>query len=154
MEKMQRTLIVRATKALKLRDIALYQARFERPIKDVGGEELEALQQHKRGVTYAVGSTGVDDNPEQRLLQVRVSLGTRVVPKTTEGEPVPLFVIEADYLVEYELNEDLPEEAIRAFAEFNVIHNVWPFWREHVFNIVGRGRLPRLEVPLYEGAVL
>jgi preprotein translocase subunit SecB len=89
-----------------------------------------------------------------RLLQVRVSLGTRVVQQVEEGEPRALFVIEADYLVEYEMTDDVPDDALKAFAEFNAIHNVWPFWRQHVFGVVDRGRLPRLEVPLFEGVVL
>lgn len=147
-------LLVRAAKGLRLNDIALFQARFDRPTPDTGDIHGEASQQHKRSVSYTVGSISSDAPDETRLLQVRVSLGTRVVQRVDGGEPQPLFVIEADYLVEYAIQGDVPEDAIKAFAEFNAIHNVWPFWRQHVFNIVEQGRLPHLEVPLFEGAHL
>jgi hypothetical protein len=40
---------------------------------------------------------------------------------------------------------------IKIFAELNSVHNVWPFWRQHVFDIVSRARLPHLNVPLFSG---
>jgi len=147
------SLLVEATHAFKLRDVALYSARFERPFADTGSAFDEAVQQHKQGVTFTVG----ENSDSKRLLQVCVSLGLRVVPRAGEdGEAgmEPLFVIEADFVVEYEMVGDLSEEAIKAFAQFNAVHNAWPFWRQHVFSVVEKGRLPRLDVPLYEGVVL
>lgn len=147
-------LVVRAAKGLRIKDIALFEARFERPIRDSGEVTGDVVQQHKRGVQFAVGAVPAEYPEGTRLLQVRVSLGTRVVQSPDDEDPKPLFIIEADYLVEYVMTDDIPEDALKAFAEFNAVHNVWPFWREHVFNIVGRGRLPKLEVPLFQGALV
>lgn len=151
----KQALLVRATKALKLRDVMLYQSRFTRPTTNHDDAIEHVFQQHKRSVAYTAGDLSAAEAGAARLLQVRVSLGTRVVHRTDGDEAdTVLFEIEADYLVEYSMDDDLPDDALKAFAEFNAIHNAWPFWREHVFSIVGRGRLPRLEVPLFEGEVL
>lgn len=154
MEAETQALVVRATKGLKLRDISLYDARFSRPTVNSGDVVEEVFQQHKRGVAYTVGDAPENGAEKSRLLQIRVSLGTRAVQKMDQREPVVLFEIEAEYLVEYLMTEDVPDDAIKAFAEFNAIHNVWPFWRQHVFDLVDRGRLPRLTIPLFEGIVL
>ncbi|MEO8460730.1 MAG: hypothetical protein ABI451_09395, partial [Dokdonella sp.] len=66
-------------------------------------------------------------------------------------EPAIYFLIEAAFLVEYDVTGALEEDAIAAFANFNAVHNVWPFWRQHVFDIVQRARLPQLEIPLFSG---
>jgi hypothetical protein len=147
-------LIVGATQRLKLRDIALHEARFLRPTADVGDEPIEAQQENKRVVKFSKGSGTTSEGKEVALLQIIVELGTRVVVLHKDSENVPLIVIEADYIVEYEMLDDLPDEAVKAFAEFNAVHNVWPFWRQHVFDIVQRGRLPPLEIPLFAGMKL
>lgn len=155
MDANKQALLVRATKGLKLRDIMLYEARLSRPTANYGDVTEHVFQQQKRGVTYTVGDAPeAEPDVVTRLLQVHVFLGTRAVHKVDPDEPVVLFEIEADYLVEYTISDDLPDDALKAFAEFNAIHNAWPFWREHVFSIVGRARLPRLDVPLFEGEVL
>jgi hypothetical protein len=46
---------------------------------------------------------------------------------------------------------ELSQGAIKIFADLNSIHNVWPFWRQHVFDVVGRARLPHITVPLFSG---
>jgi hypothetical protein len=72
-----------------------------------------------------------------------------------QGEDPPVyFEIEADFLIEYDVRGEPSNEAIKLFAEFadlNSVHNVWPFWRQHVFDIVSRARLPHLNVPLFSG---
>jgi len=147
-------LIGQAAKGLKLRDIMLYQASFGRPKPDFGDGPGEGFQQGKRAVSFTEGEAAGGEGAAKRLLQIRVELGTRVVSDPTGPEPEVLFFIEAEYIVEYELIDHLPEEAIKAFAEFNAIHNVWPFWRQHVFDIVQRAKLPHLDVPLFSGAKL
>lgn len=139
-------LIGEATSALKLRDIVLFESHLFRSgaPPDVG--DLLALQQHKRGVRFAAG-----DGAEERELHVLVSLGERVVENTESEEPKVYFGIEADYLVIYDLVADASEEALKAFSDFNSVHNVWPFWRQHVFDLVAQARLPQLEIPLFSG---
>jgi preprotein translocase subunit SecB len=47
---------------------------------------------------------------------------------------------------------ELDEKALATFANLNGVHNVWPFWRQHVYDIVQRARLPQLDIPLFAGS--
>lgn len=143
-------LIGQAIGALKLRDIMLYAARFSRPAPPPAMTgTFDAKQLTKREVKYVIGE-GVPEGQPTRLLQVYVDLGLRVTG-LEEGDAPVFFEIEADFMVEYEILSELSEEAIKAFADMNSVHNVWPFWRQHVFDTVCRSRLPNLDVPLFSG---
>ena len=93
------------------------------------------------------------------IVQFYVGRGLRLIrPAGKDGagdgaEP-PIFLgIEAQHLVEYQItNPAVSEEALIAFAQFNAVHNVWPFWRQHIFDLRQRAGLPRIEVPLFSGA--
>jgi len=140
-------LIVKATAGLELQDITLVRSQYDRP-QDVA-EGTQLAQQQKRGVQFVVDGHEKDGKP---LLRVRVDLGVRLVDKSESS--VVFAFIEADYIVDYRIKSDLQEEALKAFAEFNAVHNVWPFWRQHVFDVVDKGRLPRIEVPFFAGLKL
>jgi hypothetical protein len=146
-------LIREATDALRLRDIVLFESRLMRENSPPDVEALDALQQHKRGVKFAVGEPGGDQDAT-RELHVIVSLGERVVDNVAAEDPKIYFAIEADYLVIYDMVGNVSEEALKAFSELNSVHNVWPFWRQHVFDLVAQARLPALQVPLFSGAEL
>ena len=62
--------------------------------------------------------------------------------------------IEADFIAFYLVESTLTDAHFQAFSEFNSLHNVWPFWRQHVFDIVQRGRLPTIDIPLMAGKKL
>lgn len=135
--------------SLKILDVILMQANFSRPSEEWKGEGIGTpWQQHKRGVRYSVEMVN-----DHRELQVLVQLGTRLLiggEKPDNGGAVQ-FAIEADFLVRYAAAEDVDDASLDAFATFNAVHNAWPFWRQHVFDIVQRARLPHLEVPLFSG---
>ncbi|MBK1720977.1 hypothetical protein CKO23_01765 [Thiocystis violacea] len=84
-------------------------------------------------------------------LHVLISLGERVVDNAPEDDPQIYFGVEADYLVVYDMLREVSEEALKAFADFNAVHNVWPFWRQHVFDLIGQARLTPLQIPLFSG---
>jgi len=138
-----------AAQSLKLRDIVLLESSFSR------GESVaeEGIQQHKKGVRFQRVIVK-EDNKKKSLFHIIVLLGTRVVDDESneEVESARLhFQIEADFLVSYQITGELTEEAGRAFASFNGVHNVWPFWRQHVFDLVQRAHLPHLDIPLFSG---
>lgn len=133
--------------SLKLKDIILHEARFSRPTAPPA--EVEAMVRAKRIVQFGRADAAESGAPTD-LLQVMVALGVRVTGK--EGDDAPVYVeIEADFLAEYEIVAEITEESIKAFASFNAVHNVWPFWRQHVFDVVQRARLSPIEVPLFSG---
>lgn len=155
----QKALIEKAVGCLRIRDVFLHEAKFRRPVPLPSGE-IEAVLAGKRAVTFKRGKAKAEAeaSDELDLLQVQVALGVRVLKEKEEGvdnqdEEGTIFVeIEADFMVEYEVTSEVDEEAIKAFADFNSVHNVWPFWRQHVFDIVSRGRLPPIEIPLFSGS--
>lgn len=69
----------------------------------------------------------------------------------SKDEPNIYFGVEAEYMVIYELVADVSEEALHIFSNLNAVHNVWPFWRQHVFDLIGKARLPPLQIPLFSG---
>lgn len=143
-------LIMVATQALRLRDIVLFDSHFARGNEPPGEPQL--LLQHKRGTRFTRSRSTADlDHDDQ--LQVGVRLGYRVVHEV-DGEQHMVFEIEAEFLAHYTCVKELPDDAIRAFADLNSVHIVWPFWRQHVFDIVARARLPQFDVPLLSGTRL
>ena len=142
--------LVRAPASLKLRDIQLFDARFDRPVRISVEEQPPARQEYMRGVQYVAGDVELDGQ-QHKILQFMVRLGTRVVKDVADEDPPVFFVIEATYLIEYEMTAPLDEETIKAFADYNAVHNAWPFWRQHVYDVVERARLPHLDIPLFSG---
>ncbi len=145
-------LIAHATKNLKLRDIVLENCKFEKPSAMPENQAgLNIVQQDMRGGEFLVGEA-YDEKGSPKTLRVKVTLGVRVA--TEEENPKVFVVIEASYVVVYDITGDLDGEHLKAFAEYNVFHNVWPFWRQHVFDVAQRGKLPPIEIPLFAGISL
>lgn len=154
----RRELIKQATEALRLQDILLHQSSLTRPTPFPDQFEASAEQQARVSVRLERLDPDSASSEEPSLMQCSVHLGTRLVATDDEetDADAPIYVeIQAEYRVTYEITvEDLGEAAMTAFAEFNVIHNVWPFWRQHVFDLIQRGGLPKLGVPLFAGIKL
>lgn len=144
--------ILAAGKQLKIKDVVLASCRFERPVQEIPAVGTQVRQEHKRGVEYQISDVEVDGEQEKQL-QVLVELGIRIVADSPDGIiEAPIYIqIEAEFVVVYQMTSDIHEEAISAFANYNAVHNVWPFWRQHVFDVVQRARLPQVEVPLFCG---
>lgn len=144
---MDKALIAEASKYLKLRSINLYESNLKRfeALPDAG----ELGQQTKLGVKAdKIDTSNLDHS--FGVLRVLVDLGVRVVKLTvkSESEPMPLFHIEATFQLDYELTGSVEQSALDEFAHYNAVHNVWPFWRQFVFNIANQAGLPCPEVPL------
>ena len=145
-------LIQEAIGGLKLRDITLHSASFRRPTpteSETGGE-ISAVLQTKRGVRFEIGEIKEPGN-STTVLRVFVELGTRIAD--AQGENPSVYIeIEAEFCAEYAMLADLREDVLKAFAQFNAVHNIWPFWRQHVFDTVQRARLSHIDVPLFSGS--
>jgi len=137
---------------IKLKDILLNKSNFEFP----GKGDLEKLEdvriQNKKDIKYTLQDTELESGEKDISLYVYVNLGVRVAGKNEQQEEETVFYIEAEYLAIYHVKEKIENPAIEAFAEFNSVHNVWPFWRQNVFDIVSRAKLPHIDIPLFTGA--
>lgn len=143
-------LIRQAAQALKLKDIVLFECRLTQGTEPPEGT-TPVLQQKR--ATQFVRARSTAEAAFDDVLQVRVSLGLRLA-YDVESEARIVFEIEADFVVDYGCVSELPVDAVTAFSEINSIHIVWPFWRQHVFDIVARAKLPQIEVPLLSGTRL
>lgn len=90
---------------------------------------------------------------EEVLLRVLVELGVRSVYKGTPEEPVDevMYTLEATYSAEYIVHQVPSKAELSSFIEFNCVHNVWPFWRQHVLETLRQATLPAPVVPFFPG---
>lgn len=140
-------LIEEAATNLKLLDIALVGCQFSRPEDFPESGDTHFSQLEKRVIGFLA-----EERNQQIVLLVKLGLGVRLVDQN-ENERV-YTQIEADFLAIYLVEATLSDAHFQAFSEFNSLHNVWPFWRQHVFDIVQRGRLPTIDIPLMAGQKL
>ena len=84
----------------------------------------------------------------QWLVRVFIELGVRLVDSRTEQEDESVRAyIEAEYVAEYTVDEELEQACIDEFALKNASYHVWPYWREFLMSQCGRMHLPRLMLP-------
>lgn len=152
---MDKEAIQSAVTKLSLLDIYLWDSDFERgTYVDARDYPAAPEQQSRLSVeTQELTISFHESNSTLDVLRVLVTLGIRAVPEDLE-EPTEhdaLFKIEATFAAEYLISDTLSEEEIGEFSTHNAVHNVWPFWRNHVFSTVNNASLPKMNVPLLRG---
>lgn len=144
---MDKQLITQATDNLNLLDIVLYKSSFER-FADIH-EKVQLGQQNKLAVKADISEAIDDENNTLHLLSVFVDLGIRVSDLSNkEAESKLLYQIEATFKVDYQIVNQLDENALIEFSRFNAVHTVWSFWRQFVFSTLNQAHLPCPEIPL------
>ena len=139
---MNKNLISKAADKLELMNILLHESSLERC-------ELDPLlypdlidQQGMLSISFEEASYSNEDE-DFNIFRAYVNLGVRAVKsqeKNVEEDEV-LFTIESTFRVEYIENEKLTKKEAEEFSKFNSVHNVWPFWRKHVFDEIGRAHV-------------
>lgn len=144
-----RAKIEKAISALDLVDVVLFDGHFSRysDFPETVGASYRQLW--KRGVFCRRD----DDAASGKEFLVKAELGVRLCdPNTPESDDPECYAsIEAAFVAMYTLKEDIDFECLKAFAEINGIHNIWPFWRQFVFDTVQKAKLPHISVPLMAG---
>lgn len=144
------------TSCLSIQDISLWesslvrhsefqQAVHEKKVVMQGMKEIEA--QHLSVVDV--------DGESFDILRAIVKLGLRaVVPHEDSSDPAAVEILHeltASFAVHYRVMQTPPDEELQGFFQFNSVHNVWPFWRQHVYDTLKRASLPVVEVPFFSG---
>ena len=159
---MNKNLLNSAASKLNLLDITLAGSgffedqnldRFSLPSQETT-EQQSGFQVNVAEVTYKG-----EDNSDISIFRVLVDLGARLVKKADNQDkeekasnPHVFYEVKAGFRVDFLLvGEALTEDEKKEFSEFNAVHNVWPFWRQHVFSTLNMAKLPPLEVPLMQG---
>lgn len=87
-------------------------------------------------------------NEAQWLMRVFIELGARLIdPDIEQEEESVRAFIEAEYVAEYLMDEELDQNCIDEYALNNASFHVWPYWREFLMNQCSRMYLPRLVLP-------
>ena len=136
---------------LKIEEIYLWDSKFERHADyQPAVHDGKVHVQSKRGFEAEVLKAEAADGETDELFRVKVSLGIRAV--TSGDEEEPLHSVEATFAVEYRITAPLPDAEMPDFIMFNSAHNVWPFWREHVYTTLQSASLPVLHIPFFSGS--
>ncbi|BBW92529.1 hypothetical protein PS1M3_26160 [Pseudoalteromonas sp. PS1M3] len=147
---MDKKLIREAIRSLELMDIYLYSMSVKR-FEDIDAEHYpdEMSQQNKVSIS-AEFFEPVDEKESARLIHAKVEFGLKFILENADSEVTNLAEIEACFVAKYHQANEVSEEAINEFMKFNVVHNVWPFWREHAFRTAAQAKLPTPIISLYK----
>jgi hypothetical protein len=78
------------------------------------------------------------------------NVGVRFTDEPDELDEIKThFEIKAKFKVTYISETELDEDCASEFAQFNVGHTVWPYWREYVQSSCNRLGINNIEVPFY-----
>lgn len=125
-----------------LRDMTAHCYGDFEPKYDPNLETLDIASKH------FVEKVDVVELDAKKLMRVFINLGVRWIDPIAESEELGLKAqIEAVFVVEYFMTEDLAKESMDAFALQNASYHVWPYWRELLMNQAARMHLPRVALP-------
>jgi len=144
---MDKELVAQAAQNLRLINILLYKSNLKRFGELVASHNLGQLTKQTVQVEACEAN---EQDATVKLFRVFVDLGVRIIDldNQSQEEQNAVFQIEATFQVDYELIGDVEQKALEEFAHFNTVHNVWPFWRQYVFNTANQAGLPCPEIPL------
>ncbi len=90
----------------------------------------------------------LEDEDGLMLLRVYIVLGARWVSAISENPDEDVSaIIEAEFIAEYEMANELEEAAINEFCLKNASYHVWPYGRELIMNQSVRMQLPKCMLP-------
>lgn len=143
----------RASNKLEFRDIALHTCSLTRD-ETVDPHLYPFSVRATSDVRVAVDQLLFTDeeNDEIPILRAYVRLSVAAFKKEDTSSARQLFKIRAEYRVDYLVLKQLTELEIKAFGDYNAVHNIWPFWRQHVQQTVNQASLPRVTIPLFRQA--
>lgn len=144
--------VTEVTRCFFLNDIFTWDSSLRRDREFRWGDHSpeSMVTQTFRVVEPQVTEVEVQGEEEtQVMLRALVRLGIRCLHKEDEEGAEPIFTLEATFCADYFILSTPSEETFKKFVDFNCIHNVWPFWRQHVFDTLKRASLPVPSVPLY-----
>ncbi|KAA0875749.1 preprotein translocase subunit SecB [Nitrincola tapanii] len=146
----------KAIDSLRLQDVYLRDSfahcHDEFDPKYLGEQEALNVQQ-----MHVVRQTVIADlEGNGKLVRVFVRFGVRWVNPIAErsmdeqGSPSVVANIEAEFIAEYALEQEISQTCIDDFATQNASLHVWPYWREFLASQCERMRLPRIVLPAWQ----
>lgn len=142
-----------AIKALKIQDVYVrdqvancrddFNPKYEADIDSLTVQQMHLVRQ----------SNVFEADEGNCLLQVFIRLGVRWVNPAESSEELSIRAfIEAEFVAEYSMSQNLDQQSIDEFALKNASYHVWPYWRELLSSQCARMQLPRLIMPTVQFA--
>jgi hypothetical protein len=153
---MDKELLASAAEKLEIIDIVLHESSLMRN-KLFDPQICSSIENVKQQNMLNLSAEDVvykDDGEKTNIFRTYIELGIRAIVddeepnKPIEESPV-LFTVEAVYRVDYLRSKKISKEEAAEFLKYNTVHNVWPFWRQHVFQTTKTANLPSLSIPLF-----
>jgi hypothetical protein len=148
------------TECLQIQDIALWETSLKRFLDyQPAQHQGRVVVLNRRGARAELLDAEDAEGQHSTVLRAIISLGMRGVVLPDDAAPdreypddeTVVFQIEADFAVTYEVLKAPNDEQLADFVRFNCTHNVWPFWRQHVYDTLKKASLPLVAVPLFQG---
>lgn len=151
---MNKELVQQAHKGLAIQDIFLNSSEIKTkddfcPLIETAQFEIQFKHFIKDTKIMSIENT---DNENTSLIVFRYIAGFRALPKglpDDEKESNTAVEVIATFSACYAIIEELSNEAITEFANYNVGFNVWPYWREYASSTAKRLGLSSFAIPLY-----
>lgn len=113
------------------------------PKYDPNTEELDTQTKHLVKETQIVKI-----NDTNLLARIFIEFGISFIDSKVNNEKESIRAcVEAVFVVEYTLNQELEQVCIDEYALKNASFHVWAYWREFLMNQCNRMYLPRLVLP-------
>lgn len=147
---MSQELLNKASQKLTLGAVFLKQSEVLIADNFTGQDNLE--QQSFKGVQACRIDTIEQNDNELYVYKFVYSVGVRLVDKSIDDteDGFQKALIEADFEAHYISENELEEDCLQAFGEFNVGYHVWPYWREYVQSTCMRAGITLISIPLYK----
>lgn len=146
----------KAIDGLAIRDVYLRELRascfndFD-PKYDTTMDQLDMQTMHVVRLSEVVDVEG----ESHQIFRVLIRFGVRWVDpeKLEQDEKIATkALVEAEFIAEYDIEDQLPQECLDEFALKNATYHVWPYWREQLMSQCDRMHLPRVVLPTMQVA--
>jgi hypothetical protein len=97
---------------------------------------------------FGIRAFGDEVNPKSEPTPSDVVQGRAADASAAETDDL-VFHIEATLVVLFELRRDFEKKDMDLFFVNCCTHMAWPFWRQHVFDVVKRANLPDVPIPIF-----
>lgn len=144
----------KAISKLRLKDIYLNESKIIRDHNFTNESNQDGIYQQEL-LKIEAEELIPDDVSFPNLLRCVVTVGARFVRDSAEDqdEVDEMATIEASFCVIYEKTDEISDDCLKEFMKFNVVHNVWSFWRQHAYATARESKLPLPEVPFFRAII-
>jgi len=160
----------RAIDNLQVRDVFLVSSASEintdyEPKFSPNSDEVGVQHKHVVDRSAIISFSSEEEQDVIKLFRVYIELGAQwrstsdndsgntPDSDTEEDSKEPLAKIEACFVAEYQILNDISKESLEEFALKNASYHIWPYWREYLMSQAMRMNLPKSALPMVQFSV-